>query len=134
MGVGGLNAAEEYARRLLRLHRMYLAQIDDSEQAEIVRNEMDELWPRIADADALELRKYASELNQFSDEAGNPKRHDEDTIAERILKILESSSESLSSDELKEKILLSPVDTEEFTATIARLRSAIEVLSNLHST
>ena len=61
-----MTPAAEYARRLLKLHRLWMTGQDASPQAEVVRESMDELWPQLSDQDAAELREYAAELNDFS--------------------------------------------------------------------
>ncbi len=61
-----MNAANEYARLLMRLHRMWLKGKDGSEEADALRDQMDSLWVQLAESEIAELREYAAELNEFN--------------------------------------------------------------------
>jgi hypothetical protein len=63
-----VNPANEYARLLLKLHRMWLVNEDSSIEADSLRDEMDALWGKLSEAETKDVRNYAAELNQFTEE------------------------------------------------------------------
>lgn len=128
-----MNAVNEYARLLLKLHRMWLAHEDSSIEADNLRDEMDILWRKLSEDETKEVRNYAAELNQFTEEITNQvasatsgQENSQESMEDTVLRLICSSSQPLTSKEIAERIDRYSSTREQIRDAMVRMRTRLE--------